>query len=176
MSSVQHIGSGFAPLVTKSLVLTALAAAACDRSPSARSEDSTPRRSVSTQSDAPSSSIDPPEPPPSSSAPTVRNGWFLARMKDGLPKHSCKADQWFRACFRVDRATCEEAMGREVDACIEKLAATLPVVTDAKSGGDAGEVIGQCAGSAYEIKRAADRIHTPACDDVLRWLREHPQR
>jgi hypothetical protein len=141
----------------------------------ARSDPPPPRASASETASpvarAPRTSDVEARPPPAAGG---RNASFLAMFAGTFPSRTCEPQQWFRGCFRVTEAQCEERMRKILAGCIDELGPSLPLVHDGSSGSDAGRILGTCAGSQYEISSTAERIHSAACDDIVGWMRDHP--
>jgi hypothetical protein len=107
---------------------------------------------------------------PSAAASPNRNALFLRLFRDQLPADLCKPEQYFRACFQVTEARCKEVVAEELNKCVATHAATLPVVRDGTTGAAAGRVLGQCTGTAYDIRLLAKRIQSSRCNDPTNWV------
>jgi len=157
------------PLCTAAFVLSCTPGSSVDPAPD-------PARTAATDSPttaSPSASAGPSAtsaPTPSGSAATDRNALFLALFRRQLPDDLCKPDQYFRACFRVSEARCKEVVREELDRCVARHAASLPLVRGRDSGAQAGQVLGQCAGAAYDIRLLAERLQSAQCNDPTQWV------
>ncbi len=86
-----------------------------------------------------------------------------------LAESFCKPGQYFRSCFQVSEGRCREVALEELDKCVARHRASLPLVVDGTSGAKAGRVLGECAGTAYDIRLAAERIQSVKCNTPSAW-------
>ncbi len=99
-----------------------------------------------------------------------RNALFLGLFGKQLPTDLCKSEQYFRACFQVTEERCKQVVTEELDKCVTIHAATLPLVRDGQTGAAAGRVLGQCAGTAYDVRLIGKRIQSKRCNDPSQWV------
>ncbi len=98
-----------------------------------------------------------------------REQW-MQTMSNALPAAFCRADQYFRACFRVTLQECETTALSTVRVCLENAKAKIPATLDQpKDGTHWGSIIGQCAGESYEIALKKKRIDSKKCNNPDNW-------
>lgn len=97
--------------------------------------------------------------------------WTVA-VDATLAQTFCGDGTFFRTCFAVDRAECEQRAHRLFRTCVEENIDAIPQQPDAQSGRQAGELLGACAGSRYEIELSAEGRAQPApfCDEPSHWM------
>ncbi len=97
---------------------------------------------------------------------------FLAALRPLTPEYFCGDQMYFRQCFAVSADDCQMLALVAYDACVRELYDSVPPVLSSEDEGAAvGEMIGTCAGQAYEIGLAENglRHDTPACNDPANW-------
>ena len=123
----------------------------------------------------PPSAVSEPEPAPtgsSSPSPAIvvdRDSW-VAQFEVALPVALCKPGTYFRACFAVTPAVCEQAAASATRVCLTKVKKQLPPRLRQPDDGRAwGTKIGSCAGSAYEVALSTKKIQSQKCNDPSVW-------
>jgi hypothetical protein len=105
-----------------------------------------------------------------STANEVSKDDWINSMSTELPAYFCYADQYFRQCFNVTQAECEETALSTIRICLaqnkDKIPARLRQPID---GTKWGAIIGNCAGSAYEITLQKKRLNNSECNDPNNW-------
>ncbi len=153
-------------LVASSLALSA----GCDRTASIDLEPESAEAKPTDSEPAPAASTALVAPSPSTAASPNRNALFLSLFRSQLPSDLCKSEQYFRACFRVTEAHCKQVVTEELEKCVVTHAATLPLVRNGQTGAAAGRVLGRCAGTAYDLRLAAQHIQSSRCSDPSEWV------
>lgn len=98
-----------------------------------------------------------------------REAWS-AYMQDALPEFLCHEDSYFVECFEVDIEQCKRSLSELARSCLESLAEHIPdPVRSAQEGHTAGQMIGSCAGSRYDLVNQALKISTEQCNDPMYW-------
>ena len=123
----------------------------------------------------PPSAVSAPEPSPApvdSSSPAIlvdRDVW-VAQFEVALPVALCKAGTYFRACFAVTPALCEQTAASATRVCLNKVKKQLPPkLRQPDEGREWGTKIGSCAGSAYEVALSTKKIQSQKCSDPSVW-------
>lgn len=97
---------------------------------------------------------------------------FIVQMRPILLPIMCEPTSYFRQCFAVGEVDCYTLAGVAYDSCTGELVYQMPPVLYTEAdGAAAGEMIGTCAGTAYEQGLAMNglRYNTPACNDPSIW-------
>ena len=82
-------------------------------------------------------------------------------MVTALPVAFCAPAQYFRQCFSVSAVECEETSASAVRVCLAKYDADIPaLLVQPKDGTRAGQIVGECAGNAYEVDRKSTRLNS----------------
>lgn len=103
-------------------------------------------------------------------AGTVAKAEWLDAMSTALPTAFCQPAQYFRQCFEVTAAQCEEAAASATRVCLARHRDEIPaVLTQPQDGTRWGTVVGQCAGRAYELALLKQRRSEPRCNDASQW-------
>ena len=91
-------------------------------------------------------------------------------MVTALPVAFCAPAQYFRQCFSVSAVECEETSASAVRVCLAKYDADIPaLLVQPKDGTRAGQIVGECAGNAYEVTLSKSRISNAKCNDLNNW-------
>lgn len=103
-------------------------------------------------------------------AEDVSKASWIDFMKTGLPTYQCQTDKYFRQCFDVSAEKCEEVMASATRTCLSKDEANIPdVLSQPRDGTRWGTKIGACAGTAYEVTLAKERISNAKCNNMQNW-------
>ncbi len=103
-------------------------------------------------------------------AATVTKAEWLDSMSTVLPTAFCSAQQYFRQCFDVTAAQCEETAASATRICLARYKDEIPAVLNQPQDGTRwGTTIGTCAGQAYEATLLKQRRSDPKCNDPSRW-------
>lgn len=96
---------------------------------------------------------------------------FVDLMVESTPREFCRDGMYFRECFSVTERECRARVAATLPGCVRHHAADIPEHPDADSGRRAGEKLGACAGTRYEIALAAEgrRSTRAECDEIDRW-------
>jgi hypothetical protein len=106
----------------------------------------------------------------SSFAADVKKVDWVEGMKTVIPTMFCAPSRYFRQCFSVSAIECEETSTSATRVCLDKHKGEIPeILVQPKDGSRLGEIIGQCAGIAYEISLKKKRISNAKCDDPNNW-------
>lgn len=104
--------------------------------------------------------------PASVMANEVTKDDWINGMTTALPAYFCKADEYFRQCFKVTQAECEETALSATRICLAQNKDKIPArLKQPEDGTKWGTVIGSCAGQAYEIALQMKRINNSKCND-----------
>lgn len=99
----------------------------------------------------------------------AREAWISA-IRTALPIAFCKPDQYFRQCFNVTQAECEQTALSATRVCLDDLKSQIPeVLKQPGDGAHWGAKVGQCAGSGYEVALSGKRVQSVKCDDPSAW-------
>ena len=100
----------------------------------------------------------------------VSKGSWLSSMETALPAAFCDKNMYFRQCFSISAIECEEAASSTTRLCLNKYKSDFPEVFDQpKDGTKWGTIIGECAGTAFEVSLIKKRINSKKCNDVANW-------
>jgi hypothetical protein len=97
---------------------------------------------------------------------------FLAALRPLTPEYFCGDQMYFRQCFAVSAEDCQMLSLVAYDACVRELYTSIPpVLSTEEEGAAVGEMIGTCAGEAYEIGLAENglRYDNAICNDPANW-------
>lgn len=95
---------------------------------------------------------------------------WMDSMSTVLPTAFCQAHQYFRQCFDVSQAECEETAMSATRICLQKYKDKIPdTLVQPKGGTYWGRLVGRCAGEAYEITLRKKRISNQKCNDPNNW-------
>ena len=95
---------------------------------------------------------------------------WVDRMSTALPTMFCQSGQYFRECFRVSQEQCEEVALSATRICLKDKARDMPAsLEQPKDGRHWGQIIGECAGTNYEITIIEKRINSAQCNDITNW-------
>ncbi len=95
---------------------------------------------------------------------------WINGMSTALPAYFCKADQYFRQCFKVTQIECEKTALSTTRICLAQNKDKIPTrLRQPEDGTQWGTVIGSCAGSAYEIALQKKRISNSKCNNPNNW-------
>lgn len=95
---------------------------------------------------------------------------WIDSMSTALPTALCQADQYFRQCFDVSQAECEETAMSATRVCLQKYKDKIPnTLVQPKDGTYWGRIVGSCAGEAYELTLRKKRINDKRCNDPNNW-------
>jgi hypothetical protein len=98
-----------------------------------------------------------------------KNDWING-MSTAVPAYFCKADQYFRQCFKVTQTECEETALSTTRICLAENKDKIPArLRQPEDGTRWGTVIGSCAGTAYEIALQKKRISNSKCNNPDSW-------
>jgi hypothetical protein len=98
-----------------------------------------------------------------------RDVWSTA-FEAALPVALCKNGSYFRACFTITQAECEQTAASATRVCLGKVRKQLPMKLHQPDEGTAwGSKIGSCAGTSYDAVLAPKKIHNAKCDDPSAW-------
>lgn|GEM_PF-3302439 len=99
---------------------------------------------------------------------------FLAALRPLTPEYFCGDQMYFRQCFAVSAEDCQMLALVAYDACVRELYPSIPpVLSTEEEGAAVGEMIGTCAGEAYELGLAENglRYDNAICNDAANWTR-----
>jgi len=103
------------------------------------------------------------------SAEVSKEAW-LDSMSTVLPTVFCQGNQYFRQCFDVSQAECEETAASATRVCLQKYKDKIPdTLIQPMDGNYWGTVIGRCAGEAYAITSQKKRISNQTLNDPNNW-------
>ena len=103
-------------------------------------------------------------------AATVDKKTWMDGMATAVPTLFCAPKQYFRQCFKVTAAECEETSASAVRVCLNKNKDQIPdVLNQPQDGQRLGNTIGTCAGTAYEIALSKKRVSDPRCNNPNNW-------
>jgi len=97
---------------------------------------------------------------------------WIGKFEPAMVDWFCGAKQYPRNCFDLDETECVQMAKRALGPCIAQYEDRMPAQFDGQSGKELGELIGACAGGAYELELTArhKRIGpSPKCDTFLTW-------
>ncbi len=95
---------------------------------------------------------------------------WIDRMSIALPTMFCQSGQYFRECFRVSQQQCEEVALSATRICLKDKASQMPAsLTSTKDSANWGQIIGECAGTNYELTIIGKRIDSAQCNDITNW-------
>ena len=95
---------------------------------------------------------------------------WLKQMEMVAPQMFCDARQYFRQCFDVSAEECQSAVSSAMQVCVEKYKADVPeMLQQPQDGTRFGKLIGECAGTSYEVAMADKHTRDPICFDASRW-------
>ena len=98
-----------------------------------------------------------------------RDDWVKA-LRTALPAAFCKPEQYFRQCFKVTQAECEQTALSTTRVCLEDLKDKIPeTLKQPDDGGLWGAKVGECAGNAYEVSLTKKKIQSDKCNDPNAW-------
>jgi hypothetical protein len=107
---------------------------------------------------------------PSSSGVVVDRDVWMGQFELALPVALCKDGFYFRACFTVTPAECEQTASSATRVCLAKFRKQLPLkIHQPDEGTDWGSKIGSCTGTAYEAALSRHRISNAKCNDPSQW-------
>jgi len=104
-----------------------------------------------------------------SAAEVARSVW-IEKMETVLPTLFCQPESFFRQCFTLTAAQCEETAASTARVCLKKLSPKMPdplVLPD--DGQKWGTEVGKCAGESYEIANHKKKKQTAKCNDPSAW-------
>ena len=105
-----------------------------------------------------------------SSHVVVERDVWMASFETALPVALCKDGFYFRACFTVTPAECEQTASSATRVCLAKFEKQLPLeIHQPDEGTEWGSKIGSCAGTAYETALSTRRISNAKCNDPSQW-------
>ena len=103
-------------------------------------------------------------------AATIDRASWIGGMETAIPTMFCASSQYFRQCFSVSPEECEETSASAARVCLSRYRDQIPeVLNQPQDGQRLGQLVGQCAGSTYEIALAKKRTSTPKCNDPANW-------
>lgn len=103
-------------------------------------------------------------------ASEVNKAHWMESMETDLPAAFCSPNQYFRQCFEVSAAECEETAASTTRTCMNRHESDIPAtLVQPEDGTHWGTIIGECAGRAYDIALSEKRISSAECDDVSNW-------
>lgn len=95
---------------------------------------------------------------------------WIAGMNNALPSVFCEASTYFRQCFDASAEKCQEITASATQKCLTKNADDIPnTLTQPEDAQHWGTIIGSCAGEAYEMTLAKQKIANEKCDDIDNW-------
>ena len=95
---------------------------------------------------------------------------WINSMSTILPTAFCQSKQFFRQCYEVTQAECEETAASATRICLGKYKEQIPdVLNQPKDGIYWGKIIGRCAGKAYSITLQEKFKKTKECNDPANW-------
>lgn len=104
-------------------------------------------------------------------ANSVSKEQWIERMETALPAYFCAPEQYFRQCYKVSAKQCEEAASSVGRICLNKYKDQIPdFLRQPQEGSKWGEVVGSCAGEAYDMLMIEKRTGDPKCDDASNWI------
>jgi hypothetical protein len=108
--------------------------------------------------------------PASANSQEVSKEAWIESVSTALPTAFCRSDLYFRQCFDVSQTECEETAMSATRVCLQKYKNKIPnTLVQPKDGSYWGNIIGACAGEAYEITLQKKRISNKRCNDPNNW-------
>jgi len=105
---------------------------------------------------------------------TVAKDKWIKEFSVAFPVTICKSNEYFCQCFAVTQAECEETAISATRVCINEYKDKIPeVLNQPEDGRYWGELIGQCAGRAYETTLSNKRNSNEKCNNQENWFREY---
>ena len=101
------------------------------------------------------------------SAQEVSKSAWITQMSNLLPAYTCQDNQYFRVCFNLEAATCNQTMTRLTKSCINQYASQIPdPLVQPVDGTKWGTTVGACAGGLYDIEHSAEKINSELCNNA----------
>jgi len=99
------------------------------------------------------------------------SGQWVRGVRKVMGDKLCNSGSYFRECFTVTDAECRSLMLKHFDLCLSKPGA-IPTVVNGDTGRASGQIIGSCAGTAYELEldAAGKATKTSRCQDPKNWV------
>lgn len=85
----------------------------------------------------------------------------------------CKPGMYFQSCFQVTADECRQLAADMMRRCLDKHPDHVPADVNARTGEVAGQKLGTCAGTDFEVtlRKQGKFTDTPRCNDVDYWMR-----
>lgn len=100
----------------------------------------------------------------------AKERWMEA-MTTALPMAFCNSAQYFRQCFEVTAPECEETAISATRVCLLKYQQDIPpTLMQPRDGTHWGQILGKCAGEAYETSLINKRISSDKCNNPGNWM------
>jgi hypothetical protein len=97
---------------------------------------------------------------------------LLTFFRQTASEEFCRADGYFRSCFELSAAECIATADESVAGCIAQYESELPEVVEQSVAMPWAVKVGGCAGTGFEIVRAAKKIASDRCADANLWAEE----
>ena len=104
------------------------------------------------------------------SANEISKPEWLQAMETALPAAFCKSNEYFRQCYTITANECEEVAASTTRICLNKFKDQIPdVLKQPNDGALWGTKVGECAGAAFDLSMADNRIDSELCNDPANW-------
>lgn len=104
-------------------------------------------------------------------AQEIPSGAWLTNMQANMPALMCEQTQYFTTCFEVTPAQCNEILSEQTEVCIERYRNQIPeTLVLPADGARWGQVLGGCAGGAFERQLMKQKVQSAKCNDPSQWM------
>ncbi|MEP5766172.1 MAG: hypothetical protein ABJ308_16360 [Halieaceae bacterium] len=104
-------------------------------------------------------------------AETVSKQAWGTQMEAALAASFCQSDAYYRQCFSISASQCKETASSVTKACLAKSGADIPDPLQQPADGTRwGNIVGRCAGNAFEAAQAQAKQQNSRCQDAKNWL------
>jgi len=102
---------------------------------------------------------------------TVTRAAWIDGMRTAIPDGFCKEGGYFRSCFAMTREECESIVSSATRVCLSNFDGEIPAALHQPADGQSwGQKVGECAGNAFEVTHAAQKVQSPKCNDPSAWM------
>jgi hypothetical protein len=101
---------------------------------------------------------------------SIPKAQWIVQMQKLLPTTFCQPGMYFRECFKVTEAQCNEVASTTTHQCLKDVEDKLPATLDASSGRDWGTKVGTCAGGQFETSQMTKKVASAKCSDPSNWV------